>query len=75
LCLAEITTEEVMRTFDSLPVDFKLSVPYLARVIRISEQAARPAANVGRADIGVRASLSLIDPPSVDSVLPEDTES
>jgi hypothetical protein len=71
LCLAEITTEEVMRTFDSLPVDFKLSVPYVARVIRISEQIARPAANVGRVDIGTRG-LALADPPLVDSTLPED---
>lgn len=31
-----ITTEEVMRTFDSLPHDYKLSVPYVARVIRLS---------------------------------------
>jgi hypothetical protein len=72
ICLAEITTEEVMRTFDSLPVDFKLSVPYVARVIRISEQAARPAANVGRADIGVRGSLALMDPPAIAAGLPED---
>jgi hypothetical protein len=40
--LAELTTEEVMRTFDSLPLDYKLSIPYVARVIRIDEQAARP---------------------------------
>ncbi len=33
--LADITTEEVMRTFDSLPVDFRISVPYVARVVRV----------------------------------------
>lgn len=33
--LGEITTEEVMRTFDSLPTDYKLSVPYIARVLRL----------------------------------------
>jgi len=33
--VGEITTEEVMRTFDSLPTDYRLSVPYLARVLRL----------------------------------------
>lgn len=33
--LGSLTTEEVMRTFDSLPTDYKLSVPYIARVLRI----------------------------------------
>ncbi len=35
LTIPEITTEDLMRTFDSLPADYKLSVPYLARVVRI----------------------------------------
>ena len=35
IVLGEITTEEVMRTFDSLPTDYKLSVPYIARVLRL----------------------------------------
>lgn len=45
ISLEEITTEAVMRTFDSLPVDYKLSVPYVARIVRIDgpgERAARP---------------------------------
>ncbi len=33
--MEEISTEDVMRTFDSLPVDYKLSVPYVARIVRI----------------------------------------
>ena len=33
LCLEELSTEDVMRIFDSLPVDYKLSVPYLARIV------------------------------------------
>jgi hypothetical protein len=37
--LGEITTEEIMRTFDSLPHDYKLSVPYIARVVRIDTSA------------------------------------
>ncbi|MCK4707274.1 MAG: DUF4255 domain-containing protein [Gammaproteobacteria bacterium] len=33
LCLEELSNEEVMRIFDSLPVDYKLSIPYVARVL------------------------------------------
>lgn len=33
--LEEISTEALMRTFDSLPGDYRLSVPYVARVVRI----------------------------------------
>lgn len=35
LLLEEISTEALMRTFDSLPSDYRLSVPYVARVVRI----------------------------------------
>ncbi len=35
IVLEEISTEALMRTFDSLPSDYRLSVPYLARVVRI----------------------------------------
>lgn len=35
LVLEEISTEAVMRTFDSLPTDYRLSVPYIARIVRI----------------------------------------
>lgn len=35
LVLEEISTEALMRTFDSLPSDYRLSVPYIARVARI----------------------------------------
>ena len=30
-----LTTEDLMRTFDSLPVDYKLSAPYVVRVVRV----------------------------------------
>lgn len=36
--LEDVPTEWVMRTFDSLPTDFKLSVPYLARITRIDSR-------------------------------------
>jgi len=35
LVMEEITTEAVMRTYDSLPHDYKLSIPYVARVVRL----------------------------------------
>lgn len=38
LLLEDVPTEWVMRTFDSLPTDFKLSVPYVARITRIDSQ-------------------------------------
>jgi hypothetical protein len=41
LLLEEISTEALMRTFDSLPCDYKLSVPYVARVARIDTREAR----------------------------------
>ncbi len=51
--LGEITTEEVMRTFDSLPHDYKLSVPYVARVVRIDSREPVPVPDVTTAVTGV----------------------
>jgi hypothetical protein len=42
IVLEEISTEAVMRTFDSLPTSYKLSVPYIARVVRIDSKVATP---------------------------------
>ena len=38
ICLEDLSTEDVMRTFDSLPVDYKLSIPYVARIAVIKGQ-------------------------------------
>lgn len=38
ILLEDVPTEWIMRTFDSLPMDFKLSVPYVARIARIDGQ-------------------------------------
>jgi hypothetical protein len=38
LLLEDVPTEWVMRTFDSLPTDFKLSVAYVARITRIDSR-------------------------------------
>ncbi|MCG2593177.1 DUF4255 domain-containing protein [Ramlibacter sp. XY19] len=35
LMLEDVSTEALMRTFDSLPGDYRLSIPYVARVVRI----------------------------------------
>jgi hypothetical protein len=39
VCLEDLATEDVMRTFDSLPADYKVSVGYLARIVRIDSPA------------------------------------
>jgi hypothetical protein len=35
VCYEQLSTEDTMRIFDSLPVDFKLCLSYVARVVRI----------------------------------------
>ena len=54
--LGEISTEEVMRTFDSLPTDYRLSVPYLARVVRIDSRKIRETRPVTTLVIGATPS-------------------
>lgn len=54
ICLADLTTEDLMRTFDSLPVDYNLSVLYVARVITLSERVATPDPNVLTLATGTR---------------------
>jgi hypothetical protein len=55
MVMEEITTEAVMRTFDSLPHDYKLSIPYVARVVRL-DGGVVPAPEVSARVLGVRAS-------------------
>lgn len=52
LVLEEISTEAVMRMFDSLPTDYRLSVPYIARVMRLDGRVATPEGPVATAIIG-----------------------
>ncbi|HTT39057.1 MAG TPA: DUF4255 domain-containing protein [Burkholderiales bacterium] len=40
LVMEEISTEAVMRTFDSLPSDYRISVPYIARIARLDGRVA-----------------------------------
>lgn len=46
LVLGEVSSEDVMRMFDSLPTDYRLSVPYIARVMRLDGLVAEPAGPV-----------------------------
>lgn len=54
LVLEEISTEALMRTFDSLPGDYHLSVPYVARVVRIDTRPVQTTPPVTDADIRLR---------------------
>ena len=38
LYLEDMATDDLMRTFDSLTIDFRLSVPYIARVVVVSSE-------------------------------------
>jgi len=38
----DLSVEAVMRTFDSLPTDYRLSVAYVARVVRVDGRTAEP---------------------------------
>lgn len=45
LYLEDLATDDIMRTFDSLPCDFRLSIPYLARVVVVSSDDGVPPAD------------------------------
>lgn len=55
IMLEEISTEALMRIFDSLPADYRLSVPYIARVVRLDTRNDRHAPPVldARVEIGI----------------------
>lgn len=54
LVLEEISTEALMRIFDSLPTDYRLSVPYIARVVRLDTRDARARPPVSDAQFPLR---------------------
>jgi hypothetical protein len=56
--LEEVGTEAIMRTFDSLPIDYKLSVAYIARVVRIDSQRAVPAPPTRTVVVGERPGVN-----------------
>ena len=46
LYLEDMATDDLMRTFDSLTCDFRLSVPYIARVVVLSSTDGEPVPDV-----------------------------
>jgi hypothetical protein len=54
LYLEDIPTDDLMRTFDSLPCDFRLSVPYLTRVVVVSGDDGVPPTDVTTVVRGLR---------------------
>jgi hypothetical protein len=59
LVLEDVSTDAVMRMFDSLPIDYRLSVPYVARVMRLDGLVADPAGPVATAIIGAVPTTNL----------------
>lgn len=57
--LEDASTEAVMRMFDSLPTDYRLSVPYIARVMRLDGRVAAPEGPVITAITGAVPTTSL----------------
>lgn len=57
--LEEISTEALMRTFDSLPTDYRLSVPYIARITRLDSRHASVDPPVTTAITGLVSSATL----------------
>ena len=57
VCLEDLSTEDVMRTFDSLPLDYKLSIPYVARIAVIHGERPRVDPPVTHFSTGVTAEV------------------
>jgi Pvc16 N-terminal domain len=53
LVLEEVGTEAVMRTFDSLTAEFRLSIPYVARIVRVDGSTPAPSPPVTEAVTGL----------------------
>jgi hypothetical protein len=58
VCLEDLSNEDVMRIFDSLPVDYRLSIPYVARVIVIDGGDRRADPTVTRQVRGLKPSVT-----------------
>jgi len=59
IVLEEVSNEAVMRMFDSLPTEYRLSVPYVARVMRLDGRVAAPEGPVITAITGTVPSTKL----------------
>jgi hypothetical protein len=54
LYLEDMATDDLMRTFDSLQCDFRLSVPYIARVVVVTGTEADPPVDVTTVISGIQ---------------------
>jgi hypothetical protein len=50
LMMEDLSTEDLMRIFDSLPLDYKLCMPYMAKVLVMHGRRQEPLREVSRAD-------------------------
>ena len=54
LCLEDMATDDLMRTFDSLMAGFRLSIPYIARVVVVSSDEIITNPAVSTSIVGIR---------------------
>ena len=58
LVVEDIPVDSVMRLFDSLQTDFRLSVPYVARLVRLDARRASSTVPVTTLITGMEATVS-----------------
>ncbi|MGH8932929.1 MAG: DUF4255 domain-containing protein [Egibacteraceae bacterium] len=58
LYLEDMATDDLMRTFDSLMAGFRLSIPYIARVVVVSSDETVPVPHVSTLISGLRPSVA-----------------
>lgn len=59
VCLEDLSTEDLMRIFDSLPLDYKLCSPYMAKVVVLEGRRQEVQRDVARADTHLTAKVEL----------------
>lgn len=59
LCMEELSTEDLMRIFDSLPIDYKLCMPYMAKVLVMHGRRQENLREVSRSDQILTSKVSL----------------
>ena len=51
VCLEDLSTEDLMRIFDSLPLDYKLCTPYMAKVLLLEGRRQEPLKETSNAQL------------------------
>lgn len=57
--MEDLSTEDLMRIFDSLPLDYKLCMPYMAKVLVMHGRRQEPLREVSRADVAFTSKVVL----------------